>query len=56
MEVGNKTKEKNKKTGDEIKKDLNGSIVNCKKQENKETEETAKMIEKPKDAPVWGNH
>ena len=56
MEVGNKTKEKNKKTMDEIKKYLNGSIVNGKKYENKETEERAKMIEKPEDAPVWGNH
>ena len=35
---------------DEIKKDLNESIVNGKKHENKETEERARMIEKPEDA------
>ena len=50
MEVGYKTKEENKKTIDETKKNLNESIVNGKKHENKETEERAKMTEKPEDA------
>ena len=48
--MGYKTKEKNKKTIDETKKNLNESIVNGKKHENKETEERAKMIEKSEDA------
>ena len=42
--MGYKTKEKNRKTIDETKKNLNESIVNGKKHENKETEERAKMI------------
>ena len=48
--MGYKTKEKIQKTIDEIKKDLNESRVNGKKHENKETEERARMIEKPEDA------
>ena len=39
-----------KKTQRKSKKDLNESIVNGKKHENKETEERARMIEKPEDA------
>ena len=50
MEVGYKTKEKNRKTIDETKKNLNESIVNGKKHENKETEERAKMI---KNLRMW---
>ena len=42
-----KQREKIKKTIDEIKKYLNKSIVNGQKHENKETEERARMIEKP---------
>ena len=51
LEVGNKTKEekKNQNNIDEIKKDLNKSIVNGKKLENKNTENTARMVEKPED-------
>ena len=48
--MGYKTKEKNKKTIDETKKNLNESIVNGKKHENKETEERAKMI---KNLRMW---
>ena len=52
LEVGNKTKEekKNQNTIDEIKIDLNKSIVNGKKLENKNTEKRARMVEKPEDA------
>ena len=51
LEVGNKTKEeKNQKTIAEMKKDLNESIVNGKKLENKQTEKRARMVEKPEDA------
>ena len=48
--MGYKRKEKNKKTIDETKKNLNESIVNGKKHENKETEERAKMI---KNLRMW---
>ena len=51
LEVGNKTKEeKNQNTIAEMKKDLNESIVNGKKLENKQTEKRARMVEKPEDA------
>ena len=43
-------KKKNQNTIAEIKKDLNESIVNGKKLENKQTEKRAKMVEKPEDA------
>lgn len=43
-------KKKNQNTIGEIKKDLNESMVNGKKLENKETEKRARMVEKPDDA------
>ena len=43
-------KKNNQNTVDEIKKDLNESIVNSKKLKNKEAEKRARMVEKPEDA------
>ena len=49
-------KKKNQNTIGEIKKDLNESIANGKKLDNKETEKRARMVEKPEDAAAVIRH